>query len=66
MALLMIECESLEQAQLLAEFYERMGEQIANEWMSNHDMKAPFTDVCRPEGWKHVDLEMETVTVFTK
>ena len=36
---------SYEQAVALAKWYERFGEQVADEWLQEHGVRAPLVDV---------------------
>ena len=66
MARLIIDGMTLEQAKLLASYYSSFGEQSADDWMMEHDVHAPFVQYNHLGGWKNIDEETETVTIYTK
>lgn len=67
MARLIIEnIESLKVAKELASFYEGHGEQTADDWLSEHGMRASMSDVARPGGCIEVDKKNDTVTIYCR
>lgn len=66
MAKLIIENISSQQAVELAHFYAQYGEQIADEWMQERGIRAPFTDINRKNGCMVKSNDGEIVTLFCK
>lgn len=66
MAKLVFENITLEQANMLANWYEGQGEQEASMWFEcqSEEIKAPITNMSKEGGWKQV--KGETVTIHMR
>ncbi len=53
------------QAKVLAEWYEGGGEQYADPWFEEHDIRAPLVDVARKGGYQKI-LKNGDVIVYCK
>jgi len=66
MARLIIEVPTMEQAEVLAHWYEGQGEQDAEVWFEMQGTDTPMSDVQHKGGCIHTDDKTETVTLYCK
>ena len=64
MARVIMEGLSLEQAKVFAKWYEGQGEQDADYWFDEYNLKTPMTDVYRKNGF--MEVKGEDVIVYCK
>lgn len=64
MARLILDGMTMEQAIELANYYEGHGEQVADEWMMEHGLRAPLT--CMGDSWLKIDKENQEVILKVK
>jgi hypothetical protein len=65
MAQLIIKNITMNQAKVLASYYQRQGEQHAEVWFEDRNEETPIVDVSK-RPWLIVDEKEETVTIICK